>query len=109
MFEITTYTVANDHHNWSVKVQASKHAQKRFDQRNIDVDWFVLAADVMSLGKSILSRIGRDVAVIDKKHDITIIVEIARIGKRECEVNIITILDKADCFVKNGTEIHKLK
>jgi hypothetical protein len=109
MYEITTYTVSHDKHNWRIKVQATNHAQKRFTERNIDVDWYVLAADIMSIGDSIINRLERDICVVDQKHDLALIIEVTKVAKRECEVNIITILDKADCFVKNGTEVHRLR
>ena len=86
-------------------VRATGHAVDRMIERKVD-KW-VVSGDVLALGKERLlsySQLTKDVALIDSKRGITII-----LGFRKNTIYILTVIDKSDIYVLDGTIIKNLE
>lgn len=86
-------------------VRATGHAIDRMAERKVD-EWIV-GGDVLALGKERLlnfKRANKDIALIDTKRNITIIMNFKR-----NTIKILTVIDKADVYVLDGTIIKNLE
>lgn len=86
------------------EVRISKHADDRLQQRKLDI--FMVTGAIFSLGQKRINDYrdtGRDIFVMDKTNDLSVVCCIE--GNI---ITIITVLDKADCYVKNGTDVINL-
>jgi len=85
-------------------IRATEHSLIRMKQRGVDE--YVVSGTVLSLGRSKLLEYqanDRDVAIIDKIKGIAVIVTFKR-----NTIKIITVIDKKDIWVKDGTTIEKI-
>ena len=108
---ITTYTIATTRSNklYTINVNLTTHAQKRYKQRHIKVNKFAIAANIMAIGKEILNRTNRSIAIIDDINNISVIAEAIKVeGSDAINVDIITIIDKSDIFVRKQDTVIKL-
>jgi hypothetical protein len=103
---------------YKIKVHISNHGEKRLRKRikkssNIkaDIDEYVVASNILALGKRVIPHCKNndDVAIIDEDNNITVIAEFIEVSDSEGKVNIITILDKTNIYVKDTTTIERLK
>lgn len=72
-----------------------------------EIDEYVIASNILALGKRILLHCENndDVAIIDNDMNISVIAEFIKNSDSEGQVRIITILDKTQIYVKEGTTI----
>lgn len=85
-------------------LRATEHSLERMEQRGIS--GYVIAGDVISLGKERILELQKkqvDVALIDKKRGIAVIMQF-----KNNTLKILTVIDKANIYVKDGTEIEEL-
>ena len=86
-------------------IRATGHAVDRMTERKVD-KW-VVSGDVLALGKERLldyKETNKDVALIDKKRDITII-----LGFRKNTIYVLTVIDKSDVYILDNTMIKRLE
>lgn len=87
-----------------IDIIASGHAVGRMMERNVNE--FVVAGNVIALGPERIQKLqaSRDEAmIIDEDKNVSVVV-----GFSQRRITIITVIDKANVFVKKGTEICKL-
>jgi|GEM_PF-2493413 len=92
---VNTFTINGQ----SFSIRLTDHAELRLKQRNIDL--FQTVGSILSLGEErILSYkdAGKDIMIIDKEKGFSIVAAIE--GNT---IMIVTVIDKADVFVKSGT------
>jgi len=81
------------------------HLERKYDMN-------VICGDIVALGKERLYRYadqGDDVAIIDKDHNLTVIITFEGIETGANQIRIRTVIDKSDVWVKSGTRIFELK
>ena len=102
---------------FKIAVYLSNHAEKRLRKRistkndiEREVDEYVIASNILALGRRIesLCEGNEDVAIIDKDMNVTVVAEFIKLSDTEGEARIITIIDKTDIYVKEGTTIINL-
>lgn len=92
---INTFTI----NNVEFKIILSCHAQDRLLERKIDL--FQTIGIVLSLGEARINQYnnsGKEVFIMDVEHNFSIVLEI-----RNNEIHIITVINKSDCYIKQGT------
>lgn len=95
-------TFNKDGETFSVRV--SEHSAKRVNQRGIDENNILSAIFALKIERLIEAREeDKDLAVIDEKNDFALI-----LGMTKNRINIITAIDKADIWVKEGTDTHRI-
>jgi len=85
-------------------VRATAHAMERMEERGVDE--YVVAGNVMALGKDRLTELQEEQAeaiVIDDEKNVAVV-----IGFKGNRIMVITVIDKAKVFVKKGTVIERL-
>ena len=85
-------------------IRATEHSLLRMKQRGVDE--YVVSGTVLSLGHSKLLEYkenGRDIAIIDKIKGIAVVATFKR-----NTIKIITVIDKKDIWVKDGTTIENI-
>ena len=85
-------------------IRATGHALLRMKQREVDA--YFVSGTILSLGKDKLleyQRRGVDVVIIDKTRRVSIV-----FGFRKNKINIITVIDKGDVWVRNENEIVRI-
>jgi len=90
------------HKNFSIR--ATQHSLDRMASRKIEAT--TAAASIIALGEERLLKAqasNEDVMVLDSINNIAVV--FAFDGNK---ILIITVIDKANCFVKSGTRIEKL-
>ena len=85
-------------------IRATEHALLRMKQR--DVDEYVISGSILSLGKEKL------LDYQDRSADVMIIDEIRKIstvfGFKGNKIQIVTVIDKDDIWIKTNTEIARI-
>ena len=97
---INTFTLNNN----TYSIRLSSHAAQRLQQRNIDL--FQATGSILSLGEKTItaySGSNRDIFIQDKQNNFSVVCNITN-----RTITIITVIDNADCWVKNGTIAVKL-
>ena len=92
---INTFTLNNKTY-W---IRLSQHAEQRLQQRNIDL--YQVTGSILSLGEKTItaySGSNRDIFIMDKVNNFSIVCNITN-----RTITIITVIDNADCWIKNGT------
>ena len=85
-------------------IQCTQHAQSRMGLREIDSGKVVSA--VLSIGINHLNlyhNMQLDVMVTDKENGFSVVFEV-----RDNMIVLITVIDKADCFIKPGTIVEEV-
>ena len=88
--------------HWNIVI--SPHAQSRAVTRDIDV--LQVTSAILALGYKQLktyAKIKDDIAVIDTNNNFTVIFAV-----KATRIEIITLLDSANVWVKNGTEVKRI-
>lgn len=97
---INTFTINNK----TYSIRLSDHAQLRLQQRNIDL--FQAVGAILALGeKRIVDYAGsnRDILIQDKEHNFSVVCCI-----ESRTITIITVIDNADAYAKEGTGVVSL-
>lgn len=92
---INSFTIANK----TYSIRLTNHAQQRLTQRNIDL--FQTIGSILSLGKKTITAYAgsnRDIFIMDKQNNFSIVCNITI-----NTITIITVIDSADCWIKQGT------
>lgn len=87
-----------------IDIIASRHAMERMEERNVDK--YVVAGNVIALGPERIAQLQEDndeAIIIDKENDVSVVV-----GFNSDKVTIITVIGKANVYVKSGTQIFNL-
>lgn len=90
--------------NLNFMIHASTHALKRMTQRNINK--YAISGSIIALGKDALLSIqeSKDQAIlIDERRNISIVFAV-----KNYRIDIITVINKSNVFVKKNTKIVKL-
>lgn len=98
---ISSFTIGNK--TYSIRLTA--HAKQRLTDRNIDL--YQVTGSILSLGENIIEKYSgsnRDIFIMDKANNFSIVCNI-----ENCTIMIVTVIDSADCWVKNGTIAVKLQ
>lgn len=85
-------------------IRASEHALQRMEERQVDS--YVVAGNVMALGAERLQELQRkqeEAMIIDEENEVAVV--IAFKGNR---IMLVTVLNKANCYVKKGTRIERV-
>jgi len=86
-------------------IRLTAHAKQRLQDRNLDL--FQVTGSILSLGQKTItdySGSNRDIFIMDKVNNFSIVCNI-----ENCTIMIVTVIDSADCWVKNGTIAVKLQ
>ena len=85
------------------RVEGTTHALDRMDERDIDQE--LVVAIILSLDTKLLeyNDTGEEVAIIDQEHNLAIIIEV-----REFKAVVITVIDRANIHVKDGTLLEEI-
>jgi hypothetical protein len=90
--------------NRDYSIRATDHCLQRMAERKIDE--YVVSGNVLALGETKLLKLQEaqeEAIIIDKKTNTSIVVAFIR-----NTVKIITVIDKANVFVKDGTRIERI-
>ena len=80
-------------------IRLSDHAELRLKQRNIDL--FQAIGAILSLGENRITKYSgadKDIFIMDKEHNFSVVCNIT-----SHTITIVTCIDNADCFIKDGT------
>ncbi len=85
------------------RVESTTHALKRMEER--DIDQSLVTAIILSLGIKLLdyNDTGEEVAVIDQENNLAVIIEV-----REFKAVVITVIDRANIHIKDGTKLEEI-
>ncbi|MGM0501741.1 MAG: DUF4258 domain-containing protein [Bacillota bacterium] len=85
------------------RIEGTTHALERMKERDIDQD--LVVAIILSLDIKLLeyNDTGEEVAIIDQEHNLAIIIEV-----REFKAVVITVIDRANIHVKDGTLLEEI-
>jgi hypothetical protein len=98
---INTFTINNK----TYSIRLTNHANQRLQDRNIDL--FQVTGSILSLGQQTItdySGSNRDIFIMDKEHNFSVVCNITN-----RTITIVTVINNADCWVKNGTIAVKLQ
>ena len=85
--------------NKTYSIRLSTHAQQRLQQRQIDL--YQVTGSILSLGEKTItaySGSNRDIFIMDKVNNFSIVCNIS-----VYTITIVTVIDSADCWIKQGT------
>ena len=85
------------------RIEGTTHALERMEEREIDQELAV--AIILSLDEKLLeyNDTGEEVAIIDQEHNLAVIIEV-----REFKAVVITVIDRANIHVKDGTLLEEI-
>ncbi len=85
------------------RVESTTHALDRMKERNIDRE--VVTAIILSLEQKLLdyNDSGEEVAIIDQEHNLAVIIEV-----RDFKAVVITVINKANIHIKDGTQMEEI-
>ena len=85
------------------KVEGTTHSLKRMEEREIDQE--LVVAIILSLDVKLLeyNDTGEEVAVIDQENNLAVIIEV-----REYKAVVITVIDRANIHIKDGTRLEEI-
>jgi len=90
--------------NQDYSIRATIHAQERMEERNIDKHQAV--SIILALGEkriTDLQKENEEAIIIDRERDAAIV-----IGFKGNKIQIITVIDKANVFIKEGTRVEQI-
>jgi hypothetical protein len=85
-------------------IRLTKHAELRLTQRKLDL--YQAIGAILSLGKNRITEYAgsnRDIMILDKVNNFAVVINI-----KYRTIIIVTVIDKADCWVKKGTDVINL-
>lgn len=85
------------------RVESTTHALKRMEEREVGHDAVISTLQELSCKIMAYNDTGEEIAVIAQEHDLAVIVEV-----RMNKVVIITVIDRADIYLKDGTMLEKI-
>ncbi len=87
----------------SFRIEGTTHALDRMEERKIEKNLAV--SIILSLGQKLLNYndTGEEVAVIDQSNNLAVIIEV-----REYKAVVITVIDRANIHIKDGTQLEEI-
>ncbi len=87
----------------SFRVEGTTHALKRMEERDIDQE--LVTAIILTLNDRLLdyNNTGEEVAIIDQDNNLAVIIEV-----REHKAVVITVIDRANIHIKDGTRLEEI-
>lgn len=85
------------------RVESTAHALKRMEERAVEHDVVINVLQELSYKIMAYNDTGEEIAVIDQEHDLAVIVEV-----RMNKVVVITVIDRADIYLKDGTMLEEI-
>ncbi len=85
------------------RVESTTHALKRMQER--DIDRSLVTAIILSLDQKLLdyNDTGEEVAIIDQENNLAVIIEV-----RDFKAVVITVIDRANIHIKDGTSLEEI-
>ncbi|MGM0470817.1 MAG: DUF4258 domain-containing protein [Bacillota bacterium] len=85
------------------RIESTTHALERMQERKIDNQLVVQI--ILSLGDKLLNYndSGDEIAIVDQEHNLAVIIEV-----REDKAVVITVIDKANIHIKDGTLLEEI-
>lgn len=93
--QVTQFTIDNK----TYSIRLTKHAEERLKQRNVDL--YQTIGSILSLGEKRIqdySGSNKDIFIMDKENGFSIVCNIEL-----RTITIVTVIDKVDCYIKEGT------
>lgn len=83
-----------------MRLATTDHFDSRIKERDLNKE--VIFSDVKRLNRKLVkyNNTGKEIAVVDKEHNLSFIMQV-----RYEKVVLITVINKADIKLKNGTEL----
>ncbi len=89
--------------NKDFRIESTTHALKRMEERKINPQVVKEVVEGLDYKVSFYNNSGEEIAIIDQEHDIAVIIEV-----RFNKVVIITVIDKANIHIKDGTLLEEI-
>ncbi len=89
--------------NNNFRIESTTHALERMEERGIDRQVVLDVIQELDYKVLIYNDSGEEVAIIDQEHDIAVIIEV-RLNK----VVVITVIDRANIHIKDGTLLEEI-
>lgn len=89
--------------NKPFRIESTTHAYDRMKERDIEQKKVVAVIRELRFKVLLYNNTGEEIAIIDKENDMAIIIEI-RLNK----VVIITVIDRANIHIKDGTRLEEI-
>jgi len=89
--------------NNNFRIESTTHALERMEERGIDRQVVLDVIQELDYKVLIYNDSGEEIAIIDQEHDIAVIIEV-RLNK----VVVITIIDRANIHIKDGTLLEEI-
>ncbi|ADL11963.1 DUF4258 domain-containing protein [Acetohalobium arabaticum] len=85
------------------RIESTTHAMDRIKERSIDIS--LVTSIILNLGNKLLdyNDTGDEVAVVDQKNNLAVIIEV-----REGKAVVITVIDRANIHIKDGTLLEEI-
>ena len=89
--------------NKDFRIESTSHALQRMQERGIERRSVIEV--IMGLDAKVLlyNNSGEEIAISDQQHNIAVIIEV-----RMDKVVIITVIDRADIHIKDGTRLEQI-
>jgi hypothetical protein len=98
--QLNTFTI----NNVTYCIKISEHAELRLSQRKLDL--FKIVGAILSLGENKIknySNTNKDIFIMDNTNNFSVVCYI-----KNYTIMIVTVLNKADCYVREGTDVINL-
>ncbi len=89
--------------NNNFRIESTTHALERMEERGIDRQVVLDVIQELDYKVLIYNDSGEEIAIIDQEHDIAVIIEV-RLNK----VVVITVIDRANIHIKDGTLLEEI-
>ncbi|KXS42500.1 MULTISPECIES: DUF4258 domain-containing protein [unclassified Candidatus Frackibacter] len=85
------------------RIESTTHALQRMKERDIDSE--LVNGIILSLGEKLLeyNDSGDEIAIVDQENNLAVIIEV-----RECKAVVITVIDRANIHIKDGTLLEEI-
>lgn len=85
------------------RIESTTHAMDRVKERSIDIS--LVTSIILNLGNKLLdyNDTGDEVAIVDQKNNLAVIIEV-----REGKAVVITVIDRANIHIKDGTLLEEI-
>ena len=85
------------------RIESTTHAFERMDERNIEKKKVIDVIEGLRYKVLLYNNTGEEIALIDQEHDLAVIIEV-RLNK----VVVITVIDRANIHIKEGTRLEEI-
>lgn len=89
--------------NKDFRIESTTHAARRMEEREIDKSIVIDVVKGLDVKLLLYNNTGEEIAIIDQLQDIAVIIEV-RLNK----IVIITVIDRANIHIKDGTRLEEI-